>query len=203
MGLMVAGVLLIAAAIGLLEYNRREDQQAGDKAAELVPEIRREIAYRESMAEEEELWMDGEAEEPAFSETESSGEENITMVEGYDYLGILLIPALGLELPVMADWDYPRLRIAPCRYAGSVQTGDLVISAHNYSRHFGRLKNLAGGEDVIFTDMEGNTTFYAVAEVEILEPTEVREMTESGYPLTLFTCTYGGQTRVTVRCEYR
>lgn len=200
---MAAGIVLMAAAIGLLGYNRMEDRKAGENAAELVTQIRQEISYRDSTGEEDGLWTDGEAEDPILSETESSSKEGVSMMDGYDYLGILLIPALGLELPVMADWDYPRLRIAPCRYAGSVQTGDLVISAHNYSRHFGRLKNLAGGEDVIFTDMEGNTTFYAVAEVEILEPSEVQEMTGSGYPLTLFTCTYGGQTRVTVRCDYR
>jgi sortase A len=40
-----------------------------------------------------------------------------------------------------------------------------------------------------------------VAEVETLEPTAVEEMTNSGYALTLFTCTYGGQSRVTVRCD--
>ena len=52
-------------------------------------------------------------------------------VRGNSYVGYLSIPALGLELPVMADWSYKRLRTAPCRYSGSTKTDDLVILAHN------------------------------------------------------------------------
>ena len=36
--------------------------------------------------------------------------------------------------------------------------------------------------------------------LEILQPTAVEEMTSGDYDLTLFTCTYGGATRFTVRC---
>jgi sortase A len=39
-----------------------------------------------------------------------------------------------------------------------------------------------------------------VAEIEQLSPIEVKAMEESGYPLTLFTCTVGGSYRVAVRC---
>ena len=97
--------------------------------------------------------------------------------------------------------SYPQLRIAPCRYYGSTKTGDLVIAAHNYSRHFGNIRNLSAGDEVYFTDMDGEITAYEVAEVDTLNPTDVEEMTDSGYALTLFTCTYGGQSRVTVRCN--
>ena len=36
---------------------------------------------------------------------------------------------------------------------------------------------------------------------EILQPGDVEEMLSGGWALTLFTCTLGGRTRVTVRCE--
>ncbi len=193
---MAVGVLLMTAAIGLLLYNRAEDRAAGESVAGLVPQLREEIAVRESEAQENLYFAVPGEEEPAPA-------EETVLVDGYDYIGILTIPALGLELPVMAEWDYPRLRIAPCRYMGSVETDDLIIAAHNYSRHFGLLKNLAGGEDVSFTDIDGNVTRYIVAETEILQPTAIEEMAGSGYPLSLFTCTYGGQTRVTVRCDYK
>lgn len=124
-------------------------------------------------------------------------------IDGYGYVGYLTIPALGLELPVMAEWDYARLRLAPCRYSGSTKTGDLVIAAHNYARHFGSLQTLLAGDEVRFTDMDGVVTVYEVAAVEILQPTAVEEMTAGEYDLTLFTCTYGGQSRVTVRCDRR
>lgn len=64
-------------------------------------------------------------------------------IDGYYYIGYISIPALGMELPVMSDWSYPQLNISPCRYAGSTKTDDLVIAGHNYTRHFGGIKNLS------------------------------------------------------------
>lgn len=91
-------------------------------------------------------------------------------IDGYSYIGYLSIPKLELELPIMADWDYARLRIAPCRYTGSVRGEDLVIMAHNYASHFGGLAKLSEGDNVIFTDMDGITTVYEVVAQDILAP---------------------------------
>ena len=77
----------------------------------------------------------------------------------------------------------------------------MTIAAHNYARHFGRLTALRPGDAVTFTDLDGNVFRYAVAETETLQPTDIQEMTAGDWPLTLFTCTKGGQYRVTVRCE--
>lgn len=123
-----------------------------------------------------------------------------TSIGGYEYIGYLSIPALNRELPVMAEWSYPRLRISPCRFSGSIETNDLVIMAHNYSRHFGQISSLQSGDLVVFTDVNGVASIYEVAEVDTLNPTAVEEMTSREWPLTLFTCTYGGQSRITVRC---
>lgn len=101
----------------------------------------------------------------------------------------------------MAQWDYQRLKIAPCRYTGSTKTDNLVIAAHNYARHFGNLSKLTAGERISFVDMDGIVTVYEVALVETMEPTAIEEMTDGSYDLSLFTCTYGGQYRVTVRCD--
>ena len=49
--------------------------------------------------------------------------------------------------------------------------------------------------------MDGNVFSYKVGEIITLQPEAVEEMTESDWDLTLFTCTIGGATRVTVRCE--
>lgn len=50
-------------------------------------------------------------------------------------------------------------------------------------------------------DMDGVRSDYQVASVEVLAPTAVEEMTSGTYDLTLFTCTYGGRSRVAVRCQ--
>ena len=117
-------------------------------------------------------------------------------------IGILEIPALDLELPVISSWSYSSLRLAPCRYSGSAYKGDLVIAAHNYQSHFGGLRTLPEGSEVFFTDAVGNRFFYYVAVTEALTPWSVDDMTSGEWPLTLFTCTLDSQNRVTVRCEY-
>ena len=121
-------------------------------------------------------------------------------IDGRDYIGTLEIPSLELSLPVMSDWSYPKLRTSPCRYTGSAYSGDLIVAGHNYSRHFGRLRQLEAGDEVRFTDVEGNVFLYQVSAVETLGKYAVDEMKSGGWDLTLFTCTYGGASRVTVRC---
>ena len=121
--------------------------------------------------------------------------------EGNDYIGVLEIPRLGLRLPVMSEWSYPKLKKAPCRYAGTAYLDNFVISAHNYDSHFGRLKKLTEGESIFFTDADGNRFTYEVAMIETLQPASISEMKNSEFDLTLFTCTVGGKMRVTVRCD--
>ena len=41
--------------------------------------------------------------------------DRIFDIDGNEYIGYLTIPALGLELPVMAELDSARLETAPCR----------------------------------------------------------------------------------------
>lgn len=184
---MGIGAALLIAALSLLLYNWTENVNAGNAADEILPVI------IEAIEESE----DNSTEDVIETDTEMTVEE----LEGYGYIGYLSIPVLELELPVMSEWDYTRLKIAPCRYFGSTKTDDLVICGHNYTRHFGTLKNLQPGDQVFFTDMDGETITYEVKEVETLQPTQISEMIESDYDLTLYTCTYGGQSRVTVRCS--
>ncbi len=77
----------------------------------------------------------------------------------------------------------------------------MVIAAQNYARHFGKLSKLKIGDAVRFTDTNGKVYNYAVGDLEILQPSATAEMIMSDWDLSLYTYTYGGRTRVTVRCE--
>lgn len=185
---MILGTALVLAALSLFLWNRWDDRQAGVSVEKILPQVEEAV---KTAAEEESTVI------PDPYSTEMTEVE----IDGYLYVGYITIPALGLELPVMSDWSYPQLKISPCRYFGSTKSDDLVIAAHNYARHFGNIKNLEPGDAVYFTDMDQVVSVYEVAEVDILSPTAVEEMTAGDYALTLFTCTYGGKSRVTVRCD--
>ena len=125
----------------------------------------------------------------------------VTMVGDYEYIGVLDLPALNLSLPLMSDWDYERLKMAPCRQFGSAATDDLVIAGHNYINHFGSFGMLKAGDSVTFTGTDGAVNTYVVSETATISPTETEKVTESGYPRVLYTCTYGRQSRIVIYCS--
>ena len=51
-----------------------------------------------------------------------------------------------------------------------------------------------------FMDVNGKLYLYNVTAIEILAKHELDKLTASESDLTLFTCTYGGQNRIVVRC---
>lgn len=53
---------------------------------------------------------------------------------------------------------------------------------------------------MIFTDMDGNRFVYQVSGTEVIAPDGVEQMVAGEWDLTLFTCTYNGSSRHTVRC---
>lgn len=143
---------------------------------------------------------DTSEENSTLNEQDKASEMPIFEINCNSYIGYISIPALSLELPVLAEWngDYSKLNIAPCRHFGSTKTDDLVIAGHNYTSHFAHLSDLSEGHTIIFTDMNGNAVTYVIEKFEVVEPEKVDYIKDSGYDLVLYTCTYSGSTRFTV-----
>jgi sortase A len=199
--ILMTGLLLIAAALFCVYRNYMEDESAGKASEETMYRIIAQVNAQKSALDTEgqDALPDGEIEIPDYL-LNPDLEMPVQEIDGRDYLGTLSIPSLELELPVAANLSLQALKIAPCYYTGSVYKDNMVIAAHNYRRHFGRIGTLKKGESVVFTDVEGNEFHYLVEKVEQLEPYEVDRMINSEYALTLFTCTLGGKHRVTLRC---
>ena len=198
--LIATGLLLVVAALFLTVFNLYEEQKAAQLSMAVLRELPEEMRNHLPIEDTTEDSAEADLVYPDYVLNPNMDMPAVE-VDGHDYIGVLEIPALELDLPVMSTWSYPNLKIAPCRYTGSAYLDDMVIAAHNYSQHFGRLKELSGGETVIFTDADGNVFTYEVALVETLMPTDIEEMESGEWDLTLFTCTIGGSSRVTVRCE--
>ena len=201
---IILGVALMLGAVFLYQSNRAEDQVAQEAVVDVMPQLVeqiREHTVQEETVPESEVIPELELQIPVELLTEEDKKMTEVEISGNRYIGYLSIPDLGLDLPIMSTWSYPKLNIAPCRYTGSVRGEDLVLMAHNYNSHFGRISQLDLGDTVVFTDMDGNVVQYEVVGEDLLDPTAVEEMTSGDFDLTLFTCTYGGGSRVTVYCD--
>lgn len=187
------GVLLLLGAVGLTAYNLWDENRAAESVDTVIRQMEV-LIPKPGTVELPEGMIPDHILAPQM-------EMPTVEVEDNAYIGYLTIPAIEISLPVMAEWSYDNLKEAPCRYAGSAYLDDMVVCAHNYTRHFGRLGRLKIGDIVEFVDIDGNVFTYRVAEKEQLEPDEAQKMLSGDWDLSLFTCTLSRQYRTTIRCE--
>ena len=136
-----------------------------------------------------------------IDEESKNEENNLIVINDLEYIGYIVIPSLDLNLPVSKNFSYSSLKKTSALYYGSVKNNNLVICGHSYKSHFGYLYKLKKGDEIIFIDVNNNKYTYKVELVEELESTDIKEMIESDFDLTLYTCTKDGLRRVTVRCN--
>lgn len=192
--LMALGLALLAASVGLLSFNRREADRAEAASMELLPAVSDAIAAQMAQKTETTLQL------PIFAEP-TDPKMKAVEVDGYLCVGYVSIPRLELNLPVQASCTDENLKVSPCLYSGTTMEDDLVLAGHNYRRHFGPIRRMKSGDDVVFVDMEGNAIHYQVTAVDAVPPTAVEEVTSGQFDLALVTCTYGGETRLVVYCD--
>ena len=182
---ITVGLLQIAAALFLASYNLYDELRAEQAARQVVNKL---DAYFPSEAAPEASTNPAGDQEPLVSDERtvipdyvlySNMEMSVETINGIDFIGVLRIPTLELELPVISEWNYPNLKSAPCRYSGSAYLNNLILCGHNYASHFGSLKTLSEGDIATFTDIDGNVFIYKIVEWETLNPTDI-EGRESG-----------------------
>lgn len=208
--LMTIGGILILTALGLILNHLYEENIANRKAevicSKLIVQIDKEKdavntgSSQQSISYETDASITDESQR-IRSELKDPNLDTID-IDGIEYIGYLSIPDLDLNLPVISKWSYDSLKVSPSRYSDDGTSYGLVIAAHNYARHFGKISSLAEGAVVYFADVHGVVYSFEVAKQEVLDPEAISEMTAAPYDLTLFTCTPGGASRVTVRCTY-
>lgn len=196
------GCCCIIAAAALSLYNRWTESKAGAEAETLTSSLL-EMLETAAPSDEIETGVDAglEAAQVSSDGGENGGQQVATVnVGGYSICGSLYIPALGLRLAVISEWSYSNLNISACRYTGSADD-QLIIMAHNYRTHFASLSSLTAGDTAQFTDVNGVIYDYEVYAIETLATEQIDELLAGDdWDLTLFTCTYGGASRVVVRC---
>lgn len=180
--LMLAGAAALTVSLCLLVYNTFEENSFNSESAAIVSKI--------------DLLRSSKNDSGVYSDDMPSVE-----IDGLSYIGTLSVDSLGFKLPVISEWDFYNARKALCRYTGSVKDNSMIIAGHNYPSNFGKLSELQKGDKIIFEDMKGSQYTYYVIEIKTLKSTDVEGMQAGDWDLTLFTCTWDAQSRVTVRCR--
>ena len=181
------GVLLILVSLVITGFNKYEDLNAGKQAQAVLDVFKNEVVTQNHVVDN--------------LITNEVKEMKTININGDEFIGTIKIPSINLELPVMSEYTYNKLKKAPCRYYGNLFTNDLIICAHAYETFFANLVYLKQNDLIIFTDVDGNNYVYEVLEIEVLKSTDVDKMINSDFDLTLYTCTYDNTGRVTVRCN--
>lgn len=122
-------------------------------------------------------------------------------IDGNSYIGFLKIPKLNLDLPILDTWSDYKLRIAPSRFKGSIYQNNMIIMAHNYMAHFGKIHLLDIGDELAFEDIDKNVFRYKVIKKETLQENELKKLLAIKSDLTLFTCNLSGEYRIVIGCE--
>ncbi|HWQ97766.1 MAG TPA: sortase [Clostridia bacterium] len=125
-------------------------------------------------------------------------------------IGILEIPEINQELPIIGKWSYNLLKISICRYKGPDpnEDGNLVLIGHNYKSgaHFGDLDKLSVGSELFLTNTRtGERVRYEVYQIKHIAPDAFSALKSFHGPagLTLMTCRNNGTNRLLIRCEQK
>lgn len=185
--LMAVGALLLLTALALTAYNLYDEKRAEKNALNALSQI------DTAPSEQSDIGI------PDYILNPDMPMPTVT-VDGEEYIGVLKIPDIGLVLPVISECDSKKLKTAPCRYQGSAYLDNMIIAGHNYKTHMKYIDTLEAGDKIYFTDTDKNEFAYEVIGTEIIDGNDTERMVKNdNWDLTLFTCTYDGRKRITVR----
>ncbi len=221
--IVVFGLFLLAGAVGLTLWNFKTDINAGITNEEILDRM---VEAIQASAIPEDDHTNGEEDtgsefEPGIYTPENNNmqeldgvsmiytpdglqpadtESKSVVIDGREFIGILSMPTLGLELSVQSECSDRLVDISPGRWAGSPYKNGFVIGGHNYIRHLGRIDRLKEGDSILFTDLKGQIFKYTVVGQQILDSNQGKELCDDEWGLSLFTCTLAGNRRIVVRC---
>lgn len=198
------------------EYDR-------SKSEEVSKEILQEISFREptKLVDEEVIVVRLNAipEEKNVTTTqvvqieqkiEVPDEQKLTASDGTIYytIGVINIPSINVNYPILSTYTDELLKIAPCRFHGPNpnEVGNLCIAGHNYknSKFFSKVPNLQLGDKIEITDLSGRMLTYTVYDKFIVNPDELEctsQLTNGNKEITLITCTNDNKQRHIIKAR--
>lgn len=160
-------------------------------------------------AEKEEMSKEN-SEQKSAETIETENEEVISEYKGYPVIAKLEIPKIELETYVISEYSEKALGVSVTKFYGGNpnEVGNFCIAGHNYitKNMFHDIKKLSNKDEIILTDLEGNSIEYEVYLIETVEPSETKclsQKTNGRVELTLITCTTDSSKRIIVKAVER
>lgn len=144
---------------------------------------------------------------------EDNPEDNINWLRtenGTEYyvVATVNIPSIDCKYPVLNDSTEELLKISPCKFWGPEpnEVGNFCIVGHNYrnDKFFSHVPELAIGDRIELTGLNGDTIAYSVYDKYVVEPEDVSctsQRTNGLKEVTLITCTDDSKQRVIVKAR--
>lgn len=146
-----------------------------------------------------------------FKQTETiKDEEGLSLIsyKGYRVIGIINIPKIDIEYPILEKNTNETMKYSIGRYfGGSINSfGNVSLAGHNnYSgTMFGKTKYLEKGDIIELTDLNNVTIQYEVYDIFTTDPNDVSvlETTDDSIrEVTLITCKNGREQRLIVKAK--
>ena len=162
--------------------------------------IRHSIRSNEkALAEIRQMLPDGMTGSPADY---SVPEMPILQFDGVDYLCLLEVPTLGVELPIRSGWDPGIFATQPARFWGSIYDGSLILGGDSHPEQFGFCSRLDVGDPITLRDMQGTSFRCRVETILRSSSADFEKLSDSKYPLTLFVRERYESRYIIVRCVW-
>lgn len=145
------------------------------------------------------------------SETENGISEEVEPIiefEGHKVIGIIKIPKINLEYPILDETTQATMKKSISRYWGKEinSFGNVSLAGHNNydGTMFGKNKKLEIGDTIELTDLSNNTIEYEIYDIFSTDPNDVTilQTTDSKIrEVTLITCTNGRAERLIIKAH--
>ena len=126
----------------------------------------------------------------------------------YKVIGIINIPKIGIEYPILEKTNKESLDLSITKFWGEKinQKGNVVLAGHNRLNNtmFGKIDKLENGDIIELTDSQMVTVKYQVFDKYIIDPNDIDcifPVDENAREVTLITCTNRDKNRLVVKAR--
>ena len=143
-----------------------------------------------------------------YAETDNIQKTRTKSGTEYYTIGVINIPKINVNYPILSETSDELLKIAPCKFWGPNpnQKGNLCIVAHNYrnSKFFSKIPTLENGDYIEITDLSGRTITYEVFDKYTITPDDLEctsQLVGNEKHVTLITCTNDSKHRWVIKAK--